>query len=92
MPKKKTKPSMVTPFDGNAKPVDLFDAIADDMMYHEEGKAIAEMVPSIMNAAIDLLKLVIDNRRHNSKEMSDDDIYKIYEKSFQTIISTSSDI
>ena len=62
------------------------------MMYHEESKVVAEMIPSIMNAAIDLSKLVIDNKRHSSKEMSDDDIYKIYKKSFKTIISTASDI
>jgi hypothetical protein len=39
-----------------------------------------------MSAAIDLSKLVVENRIRNASNIEDDDIYNIYQKSFDSVI------
>ena len=43
-----------------------------------------------MTTAIELSKIVIENRVRNTENMIDEDIYKIYKKSFATIITAVS--
>jgi hypothetical protein len=39
-----------------------------------------------MNSAIELSKLVVENRVRNSEHMVDNDIYDIYKKSFMVMM------
>jgi hypothetical protein len=78
---------MIPPFDQMAE-----DMLGDMLMpYYDEG-AMAQMISSVLNASAELSKLVIENRKHNSQKMSDEDIYEIYSKSFTHILNTTSDI
>ena len=43
---------------------------------------VCQIMPPIMNSAIELSKLVVENRVRNLENMVDDDIYDIYKKSF----------
>ncbi len=67
----------------------FIDSIADDIESHNEEEVVAAIAPSLINTALELSKLVIDNRKHNSQKISDEDIYKIYDKSFQTVVSST---
>lgn len=49
------------------------------------------VLPFLLNASLELAKLVIDNRVRNSEKMTDDDIYSIHRKSFQKIGNIFSD-
>jgi len=48
-------------------------------------------LPSLLNASLELTKLVIDNRVRNSQKMTDEDIYSIHRKSFQNMGNIFSD-
>jgi hypothetical protein len=67
--------------------------IEEDDDYHEHEycdheDVHAEMMsalPSLLNASLELTKLIIDNKIRNSEKMTDEDIYSIYRKSFQNM-------
>ena len=44
---------------------------------------IVNILPKIMSTAIDMTKLVIENRVRNAEKMTDEDIYQIYNTSFK---------
>ena len=48
------------------------------------------MVSSTMTTAIELLKIVIENKVRNAEQMSDEDIYNIYKKFFSAVIKAAS--
>ncbi len=70
---------------------DNFIIEEDDYQEHEYSNlesTHAEMIstlPSLLNASLELAKLVIDNRVRNSQKMTDEDIYSIHRKSFQNM-------
>jgi hypothetical protein len=45
-------------------------------------ETVGQMVSSTMTTAIELLKIVIENKVRNAEQMIDEDIYNIYKKSF----------
>ena len=57
-----------------------------------EMQATAQLVSSVIGSAIDLSKLVIENRVRNSHNMVDKDIYEIYQNSFNSIFEVSKDL
>ncbi|HJD56494.1 MAG TPA: hypothetical protein LFW21_07885 [Rickettsia endosymbiont of Pyrocoelia pectoralis] len=44
---------------------------------------IVNILPKVMSTAIDMTKLVIENRVRNAEKMTDEDIYQIYNTSFK---------
>ena len=59
---------------------------------HEDAHTeMMSVLPSLLNASLELAKLVIDNRVRNSDKMTDDDIYSIHRKSFQKMGNIFSD-
>ena len=69
-------------------PSAFFEGIMDDlaMGHFEADHTVGQMASSAINSAIELSKLVIENRVHNTDHMIDEDIYNIYKKSFLTVI------
>ncbi len=59
-----------------------FRDIEDEML---SPNAVMATMPIVMNATIDLTKLVIDNRVRNLEQMADQDIYQIYREAFKHI-------
>jgi hypothetical protein len=53
-------------------------------------ETVGQMVSSTMTTAIELLKIVIENKVRNAEQMIDEDIYNIYKKSFSAIIKAAS--
>ena len=43
---------------------------------------VSAMMPSVYNNAIELTKLIIENRLRKEEELDDEDIYEIHRKSF----------
>jgi len=89
--KKINKDPKVSKFDPNELSNMFFDAIGvnvamDSTMDH----SIGQLASSAMTTAIELSKIVIENRVRNTENMIDEDIYKIYKKSFATIITAVS--
>jgi hypothetical protein len=93
MQKKKIhKPSKVAKFTTEDLPSAFFENIMDDMtMDHcDIDNALGQMASSAMHSAIELSKLVIENKVRNADHMIDEDIYNIYKKSFMTIMEVGS--
>ena len=67
----------------------VFDSIFD-MEYSTTKETVSQMVSSTMTTAIELLKIVIENKVRNAEQMIDEDIYNIYKKSFSAIIKATS--
>ncbi|WPY00124.1 hypothetical protein Megpolyxen_02042 (plasmid) [Candidatus Megaera polyxenophila] len=67
----------------------VFDSIFD-MEYSTTKETVGQMVSSTMTTAIELLKIVIENKVRNAEQMIDEDIYNIYKKSFSAIIKATS--
>jgi hypothetical protein len=53
-------------------------------------ETVGQMVSSTMTTAIELLKIVIENKVRNAEQMIDEDIYNIYKKSFSAVIKAAS--
>jgi hypothetical protein len=87
---KKIKTEKVSTLDDATIQEDSSNAIEDIKMYDFKGEEMVQMVSEVLNLAIDLSTLVVDNRKHNSEKMSDEDIYQIYNESFRAILLTSS--
>lgn len=99
MPKKKSNDnSKVVSFNPD-RDFDLLASLMNDVgMDHlnqasigDNEEFIGQLAASAINSAINLTKLVIDNRIHNSQKMNDEDIYKIFNKSFKSIMKTTSE-
>jgi hypothetical protein len=88
--KKSNKDPKVSKFDPNELSHMFFDAsvgvATDSTMDH----SIGQLASSAMTTAIELSKIVIENRVRNTENMIDEDIYKIYKQSFATIITAVS--
>ena len=78
------------------RPEDLPSAFFEDIMdnlvmeHSEVDHAMGQMASSAINAAIELSKLVIENRVRNAEHMIDEDIYNIYKKSFIAVLEGNS--
>jgi hypothetical protein len=59
------------------------------MNHHGADNVTAQLASAAMSAAIDLSKLVVENRIRNASNMDDDDIYNIYQKSFESVMNTT---
>lgn len=87
--KKFNKTPKVSKFDSNELSNMVFDSIFD-MEHTTTKETVSQMVSSTMTTAIELLKIVIENKVRNAEQMIDEDIYNIYKKSFSAIIKATS--
>ena len=87
--KKFNKAPKVSKFDTNELSNMVFDSIFD-MVHTTTKETVSQMVSSTMTTAIELLKIVIENKVRNAEQMIDEDIYNIYKKSFSAIIKATS--
>lgn len=87
--KKFNKTPKVSKFDTNELSNMVFDSIFD-MEHTTTKETVSQMVSSTMTTAIELLKIVIENKVRNAEQMIDEDIYNIYKKSFSAIIKAAS--
>ena len=73
-------------------PSAFFENIMDDMTmdHFDADTALGQMASSAMHSAIELSKLVIENKVRNADHMIDEDIYNIY-RNFMTVIEVGSD-
>ena len=87
--KKFNKAPKVSKFDTNELSNMVFDSIFD-MEHTTTKETVSHMVSSTMTTAIELLKIVIENKVRNAEQMIDEDIYNIYKKSFSAVIKAAS--
>ena len=59
----------------------------DMAMDHMTNAMITEVMPSVINSSVEVMKLVVENRVRNKEKMDDNDIYHIYKKSFDSVTS-----
>ena len=93
MQKKKIhKAQKVAKFNPEDLPSAFFEDIMDDLVmeHFEADHTVGQMASSAINSAIELSKLVIENRVRNAEHMIDEDIYNIYRKSFTAILEAAS--
>ena len=93
MQKKKIhKTQKVAKFNPEDLPSTFFEDIMDDLVmeHFEADHTVGQMASSAINSAIELSKLVIENRVRNTEHMIDEDIYNIYRKSFTAILEAAS--
>ena len=93
MQKKKIhKAQKVAKFNPEDLPSAFFDDIMDDLVmeHFEADHTVGQMASSAINSAIELSKLVIENRVRNADHIIDEDIYNIYRKSFTAILEAAS--
>ena len=93
MQKKKIhKASKVAKFNPEDLPTAFFENMMDDlaMEHFETDHAVGQIASSAINSAIELSKLVIENRVRNAEHMTDEDIYNIYRKSFIAVLEGNS--
>lgn len=90
--KKLHKTQKVAKFNPEDLPSAFFENIMDDlaMEHFEADHTVGQMASSAINSAIELSKLVIENRVRNADHMIDEDIYNIYRKSFTAILEAAS--
>jgi hypothetical protein len=87
--RKFNKAPKVSKFDTNELSNMVFDSIFD-MEHTTTKETVGQMVSSTMTTAIELLKIVVENKVRNAEQMIDKDIYDIYKKSFSAIIKAAS--
>ena len=97
MQKKKAGKSKVDKFSPRIHSDVLFESLfgnmdMDDNIPDIEAQAVGQLISSSIDGAIDLTKLVIENRKSNADKLSDNDIYDIYTKSFRTILTSTNGI
>ena len=93
MQKKKIhKAQKVAKFNPEDLPSAFFEDIMDDLVmeHFEADHTVGQMASSAINSAIELSKLVIENRVRNAEHMIDEDIYNIYKKSFIAVLEGNS--
>ena len=90
--KKLHKTQKVAKFNPEDLPSAFFEDIMDDLVmeHFEADHVVGQMASSAINSAIELSKLVIENRVRNTEHMIDEDIYNIYRKSFKAILEDAS--
>ena len=90
--KKLHKTQKVAKFNPEDLPSAFFEDIMDDLVmeHFEADHVVGQMASSAINSAIELSKLVIENRVRNAEHMIDEDIYNIYRKSFTAILEAAS--
>jgi len=90
--KKIHKAQKVAKFNPEDLPSAFFENMIDDLAMEnfEADHAVGQMASSAINSAIELSKLVIENRVRNTEHMIDEDIYNIYRKSFTAILEAAS--
>ena len=64
----------------------LGDMIIEDVDYMDQ--SMGSMVSSVIHNAMELSKLVIENRIRNSENIKDEDIYNIYAKSLNVVLTS----
>lgn len=87
---KKPPKGNIIPFANKNKKDDMMD-ILSSMAYEDIelqtsdyfAEQIVNILPKVMSTAIDMTKLVIENRVRNAEKMTDEDIYQIYNTSFK---------
>ncbi len=86
------KTQKVAKFNPEDLPSAFFEDIMDDLVmeHFEADHTVGQMASSAINSAIELSKLVIENRVRNADHMIDKDIYNIYRKSFTAILEAAS--
>jgi hypothetical protein len=86
--RKLPKDSKITKIDQDDLSPDFFEDMMEEfaMGHGGEEHVVGQMIPPIMNSAIELSKLIVENRVRNSESMVDDDIYNIYKKSFAAMM------
>ena len=87
--RKFNKASKVSKFDTKELTNMVFDSIFD-MEHTTTKETVGQMVSSTMTTAIELLKIVVENKVRNAEQITDKDIYDIYKKSFSAIIKAAS--
>ena len=91
--RKSNKGQNISKFNTSEFPDIRFDTIMEELAITNSGiDQIGQMASTAMTAAIELSKLVIENRLRNSDHMLDEDIYKIYGNSFRSVIQGASGI
>jgi hypothetical protein len=86
--RKISKDSKVTKLNPDDLSLDFFEDMMEELAMDHGGAehVVGQMMPPIMNSAIELSKLVVENRVRNSEHMVDNDIYDIYKKSFMVMM------
>ncbi|WP_342225263.1 hypothetical protein [Rickettsia endosymbiont of Urophora cardui] len=87
---KKPPKGNIIPFANKSQKDDMMD-ILSSMAYEDIelqtsdyfAEQIVNILPKVMSTAIDMTKLVIENRVRNAEKMTDEDIYQIYNTSFK---------
>ncbi len=89
MPKKKNKQNVFPMQKNEIPPAAVIDDFFDKMITNEippvSDSGMASMITSVINSVRFLSNLVVENRVRNSEQMTDEDVYKIYRKSFATV-------
>ena len=67
---------------------DEFENLDEEFMDDIFNEEITTLVKSAAKSADKLTALIVENNRHNSKKMTDEDIYQIYSNSFSIAIAT----
>lgn len=67
---------------------DEFEEFEEDLMDDIFNEDITTLVKAAAKSADKLTSIIVENNRHNSKKMSDEDIYQIYQNSFAVAIAT----
>jgi hypothetical protein len=89
----KRKPSQAQKIDHFDNEHDSREFMAEMMndfaMHHSEaGNVTAQLASGAMNSAMALSKLIVENRGRNSDRIDDNDIYDIYQKSFNAVMTS----
>lgn len=87
---KKPPKGNIIPFANKSKKDDMMD-IFNSMVYEDMAlqtndyvaEQIVNILPKVMSTAVDMTKLVIENRVRNTEKMTDEDIYQIYNTAFK---------
>lgn len=61
---------------------EVIDALDAEALMGSMDSMVSAMMPSVYNNAIELTKLIIENRLRKKEELNDEDIYEIHRKSF----------
>lgn len=87
---KKPPKGNIIPFASKNKKDDMMDMLNSMVQEDIEMQAsdyfaeqIVNILPKVMSTAVDMTKLVIENRVRNAEQITDEDIYQIYNTSFK---------
>jgi hypothetical protein len=66
------------------------DDYADDFLDELLEEEMSEMIKTAAKSANKLTAIIVENNRHNSVKMSEEDIYRIFANSFTVAMATIS--